>query len=79
MLADSSLPDEEDGVPNHIPDGDLPIQASAVPCEHVFSSSVETDTKKCNCISPRLMEVLQMVKFHLKKDRLNFTHGWVTS
>ncbi|CAA7260680.1 unnamed protein product [Cyclocybe aegerita] len=24
----------------------LPIQASAVPCEHVFSSSVETDTKR---------------------------------
>ena len=24
----------------------LPIQASAVPCEHIFSSSSETDTKK---------------------------------
>ncbi|OJA20567.1 hypothetical protein AZE42_14066 [Rhizopogon vesiculosus] len=26
----------------------LPIQASAVPCERVFSSSAETDTKKQN-------------------------------
>jgi hypothetical protein len=53
----------------------LPIQASAVPCERVFSSSAETDTKKQNRISPLLMEVLQMLKFHLKKEHLNFTDG----
>jgi hypothetical protein len=51
----------------------LPIQASAVPCERIFSSSSETDTKKRNRISPLLMEALQMLKFYLKKDRLNFT------
>jgi hAT family C-terminal dimerisation region len=56
----------------------LPIQASAVPCEQIFSSSAETDTKKQNCISPLLMEALQMLKFHLKKERLNFTESWVT-
>ena len=48
----------------------LPIQASAVPCERVFSSSAETDTKKRNRISPALMEALQVLKFSLKKDRL---------
>jgi hypothetical protein len=57
----------------------LPIQASAVPCERVFSSSAETDTKRRNRIGPVLMEALQMVKFHLKKERLDFTNGWVTS
>lgn len=57
----------------------LPIQASAVPCERVFSSSAETDTKKRNRISPLLMEVLQMLKFHLKKERLNFMEGWLTA
>ena len=57
----------------------LPIQASAVPCERVFSSSKETDTKKRNRINPMLMEALQMVKFILKKERLNFTSGWMTS
>lgn len=57
----------------------LPIQASAVPCERVFSSSAETDTKKRNRISPLLMEALQMLKFYLKKERLNFTEGWLTS
>jgi hypothetical protein len=57
----------------------LPIQASAVPCECIFSSSAETDTKKRNHNSPLLMEALQMVKFHLKQDRLNFTDAWVTS
>lgn len=54
----------------------LPIQASSVPCERVFSSSAETDTKKRNHIGPVLMEALQMLKFSLKKSRLNFTEGW---
>ena len=48
----------------------LPIQASAVPCERVFSSSAETNTKKQNRISPALMEALQVLKFSLKKDCL---------
>jgi uncharacterized protein YcbK (DUF882 family) len=51
----------------------LPIQASAVPCERVFSSSAETDTKRRNKIKPELMEALQILKFALKKDRLDFT------
>jgi hypothetical protein len=51
----------------------LPIQASAVPCERVFSSSAETDTKKRNRIKPELMEALQVLKFALKKSRLDFT------
>ena len=49
------------------------MQASAVPCERVFSSSAETDTKKRNRIKPDLMEALQILKFALKKERLNFT------
>ena len=56
----------------------LLIQASTVPCEHVFSSSAETDTKKRNHISPALMEALQMLKFWLK-DCLHFTQQWITS
>jgi hypothetical protein len=51
----------------------LPIQASSVPCERVFSSSAETDTKKRNRIKPELMEALQILKFSLKKARLDFT------
>jgi HD superfamily phosphohydrolase len=57
----------------------LPIQASTVPCEQIFSSSAETDIKKQNHISLLLMEALQMLKFHLKKEHLNFTESWVTS
>ena len=56
----------------------IPIQASAVPSECVFSSSTETDTKKRNRINPVLMEALQMLKFVLKQSCLNFTEGWVT-
>jgi hAT family C-terminal dimerisation region len=57
----------------------LPIQASSVPCERIFSSSAETDTRRRNRINALLMEALQMLKFHLKKARLNFTAGWITT
>jgi hypothetical protein len=56
----------------------LPIQASSVPCERIFSSSAETDTKRRNRLNPVMMEALQMTKFHLKKERLDFTKAWVT-
>jgi len=29
-------------------------------------------------MSPLTMEALQMLKFHLKKEYLTFTEGWVT-
>ena len=56
----------------------LPIQASSVPCKRVFSSSAETDTKRRNRINPDLIEALQVLKFQLKKERLNFMAGWST-
>src|SRR2546421_6844057 len=56
----------------------LPIQASAVPSERVFSSSAETNTNKHNHIHPVLMEVLQMMKYALKKRCLDFMAGWIT-
>ena len=56
----------------------LPVQASSVPCEHVFSSSGETDSKKRNWLALGLMEGLQIRKYHLKKDRLDFVKHWVT-
>ena len=57
----------------------LPIQASSVPCERVFSSAKETDTLKRNRIHPVLMEALQTLKFSIKKERFNFTGGWQTA
>jgi hypothetical protein len=44
----------------------------------VFSSGAETDTLRQNKISAVLMEALQMLKFGLKKARLDFTKGWIT-
>ncbi|KAF5338299.1 hypothetical protein D9758_015766 [Tetrapyrgos nigripes] len=52
----------------------LPLQASAVPCERVFSSAKETITDRRNKLSPILVEALQMLKFALRHaDPLNFT------
>lgn len=55
----------------------LPIQASSVPCERVFSSGKETATPRRNRLSPHMMEALQMLKYSTKKRRdvLNFTSG----
>ncbi|KAF5376407.1 hypothetical protein D9615_008613 [Tricholomella constricta] len=55
----------------------LPVQASAVPCEQVFSSSKETTTLHRSCLSPGLMEMLQVLKYTYKQDRLDFTEGWL--
>lgn len=57
----------------------LPIQASSVPCERVFSSSSETDTNKRNRIKPKLMEALQLLKYGYKKERLTFTKHLLTA
>ncbi|KAJ3777961.1 hypothetical protein FB446DRAFT_600256, partial [Lentinula raphanica] len=56
----------------------LPVQASAVPCEHAFSSSKETDASRRSRLSPVLMEVLQILKSIYRSDRLDFTKSWVT-
>jgi hypothetical protein len=54
----------------------LPISASAVPCEWVFSSAKETTTARCSWMSPQLMEYLQMLKFSIRNGpSLNFTAG----
>lgn len=57
----------------------LPVQATSVPCERMFSSAKDTNTAKRNRISPILMEALQMLKYSLKKERLDFMKGWSTT
>ena len=57
----------------------LPIQVTSVPCECVFLSAKEMDTTKRNQISLVLMEALQLLKFSIKKEHLNFMDGWLTS
>lgn len=54
----------------------LPIQATSVPSERVFSSAADTDTKKRNHITPALMEALQILKFAYRRQDLSFTLGW---
>jgi hAT family C-terminal dimerisation region len=54
----------------------LPIQASSVPCERVFSSGKETMAPRRRRIKPAFMEKLQMLKYSIRKeDSLNFMAG----
>ena len=54
----------------------LPIQATSVPCERVFSASKETARARRNRLTPDNMEALQILKFQAKyKRELNFTEG----
>ena len=57
----------------------LPVQASSVACERVFSSSKETITMRRNCLSPELMEILQFLKYTFRQDRLNLMEGLISS
>ncbi len=50
----------------------LPVQASAVVIERMFSSSKETDTLRRNRLNPSLMEALQVLKYRYKQARLDF-------
>jgi hypothetical protein len=47
----------------------LAIQASAVSCEHLFSSAAHTDTEDHNRMSPDLLQALQVLKFTYRQQR----------
>jgi len=55
----------------------LPIQASSVPCERVFSSSGETCTLRRSQILSELLGFLQALKHFYKGQRLDFTADWI--
>lgn len=56
----------------------LPVQASAVLCERMFSAAADTDTPDRSRLHPALMEALQVIKFSIKKERLNTVMDLVT-
>lgn len=55
----------------------LPVQASAVPCERVFSSSGETHNPRRSRLSSCMFEILQILKYLYRHERLDFTADWV--
>ena len=57
----------------------LPVQASSVSCERIFSSSKETCALRRNLLSPALLEVLQVLKHIYKQGRLDFTSHLITT
>jgi hypothetical protein len=57
----------------------LPIQATSVPSESIFSRSAATDTPMRSKLSGPTMEALQMAKSFIHEERLlNFTSGLTT-
>ncbi|KAG8948317.1 hypothetical protein FRC03_000753 [Tulasnella sp. 419] len=57
----------------------LPAQASAVPCERVFSSSKDTIPLKRANLSPSLMSALQFLKYAYRSNRLGFTSYYIAT
>lgn len=49
----------------------LPIQASSVPCERLFSAAKEIATDKRSRLGPERFEQLQMLKHAWKKDLID--------
>ncbi|KAJ2965768.1 hypothetical protein NUW54_g14008 [Trametes sanguinea] len=54
----------------------LPVPASSVPCERVFSMCKDIDTLRRNGLDAAMLEVLQVLKHSLKQERLEFASGW---
>ena len=57
----------------------LPVQASAVPCERIFSSSKETCTTRRSLLSASLLEILQVLKQLYREKRLDFASHWIAN
>jgi hAT family C-terminal dimerisation region len=57
----------------------LPVQASAVSCERVFSSSKETCALRRSRLSPPVLSALQILKYSFKSSRLSFTTDLVAN
>lgn len=55
----------------------LPIQATSVPCERIFSSASQTDTNSRNRLAPEMLEALQVLKYWYRSARLDFTSPWL--
>jgi hypothetical protein len=55
----------------------LPAQASAVPCEHVFSSSKETCSQRRNWALPKIDGSAPDAEISYKQGRLSFTDNFL--
>ncbi|KAL7282477.1 hypothetical protein ACG7TL_003948 [Trametes sanguinea] len=54
----------------------LPVPASSVPCERVFSACKDIDTLRRNALDEGMLEILQVLKFSIKQERLDFPLSW---
>ncbi|KAJ8078365.1 hypothetical protein PM082_000572 [Marasmius tenuissimus] len=54
----------------------LPAQASAVPCERVFSSSKQTDASQRSNLSPEMFEILQILSTAIESLCTSMIYSW---
>ncbi|KAE9400909.1 hypothetical protein BT96DRAFT_818652, partial [Gymnopus androsaceus JB14] len=52
----------------------LPIQGTSVPSGHIFPSAGETNTDHCSCLSAKMMQAFQVLKFGIKLKGTLFFH-----
>lgn len=57
----------------------LPAQGSAVSSERVFSSARRTITDERNRLLSEHVEMLQILKYSLKSQRLDFSERWLAT
>lgn len=54
----------------------LPVAASSVASERAFSSSKLTDAQHRNRLDPATFEAIQVLKFAMKRERMESTVDW---
>jgi hypothetical protein len=57
----------------------MPVQATSVPSEHIFSASKWTTTARRNHLTPKIMEATQILNLKLEaknKREISFTKGF---
>lgn len=59
----------------------LPMQATSVMSERVFSATSKIVSKERNRLSPKKVEILQILKFHLRRKHISFISdpAWIQS
>jgi hypothetical protein len=57
----------------------IPVQATSVPSECIFSSAGCTMSNDRNRITPEHFEILQIYKYYLRSKQVSFVSEWTVA